>query len=456
MFSFPGLLALLVMQYTRVHELMPSIRNAPATHIVYVASCFGLLLDLRLGIVRLELSPLVPVALLLVLWSVLTVPLTGGLLGPHVTVTLTYLLVFFVIAQGAQSFRAFRVVAMSILGISLFLGCVALAQGGSPFQCVPVGIEASANATSGYAGMACDSDVDCRVNIGPGEAYVCERRGPLNTMSVSHGRVRYRGILEDPNELALALCLAMPLALTASLQKRSPWRLVLLAAAIAIVLPATIWTGSRAGQLVFAAVLAAYMLQRTGWKGFLVAAPMAGPVFLLGGRSSGEADQSTLERLEAWRAGLQMFRSSPIWGIGKGQFTEYHVITAHSTFMLTLAELGLVGLLLWIGMFYVAIKIVVLAASRYRDRPGGQVAYQWACSLLACLSGLIVGTNFLSLSYHPVVWSIMALPGAYYLAARRHDPEFRVRLGIRDGVIIIGMGLLYVGGVTGYLMLRGV
>jgi hypothetical protein len=456
MFSLPGLVALLVAQYTKVHELSPLIRTAPTMHLVYAAACLGLLLDLRLGLVRFEISPLMRVALPLALWSVLTVPLTGGMLGFQVNLTLTYFLVFFVIAQAVQSFRALRVVALSILSISLFLGGIAILQARSPFQCVLVDASVPGDEVGRSDGRDCESNIECRVNAGPGEDYVCERPGPLNTTSVGHGRVSYRGILADPNELALALCMVIPLALTISLRKRSLWRPLLLVATVAVVLPVTVWTGSRTGQLVFVTVLAVYMLQRAGWKGLLAATVLAAPVLLLGGRSGGEADESSMERLEAWGAGLHMFTSSPVWGIGKGQFTEHHIRTAHNTFMLLLAELGLVGLALWIGMFYVALKIVLLAAHRYRDRPDGEMAYEWARALLACLCGLAVGTSFLSLGYHPVVWAIMALPGAYYLAVRRHDPEFRVTFSLRDGLAVTGLTLSYVVGVTGYLTLRGV
>jgi hypothetical protein len=425
-------------------------------HLVYVTACLGLVLDLRLGLVRLEISPLMRVGLLLVLWSLLTVPLTGGALGPQVNVTLTYFLIFVIVAQGVQGFRALRVAALSILSLSWFLGGIAIVQGLSPFQCVLVDASVPGDEVGRADGRDCESAAECRVNMGPGEDYICERPGPLNTTSVGHGRVRYRGILEDPNELALALCMAIPLALTIALRKRLLWRTLLFAATVAVVLPVTIWTSSRGGQFVFVTVLAVYMLQRAGWKGLLAAAVLAGPVLLFGGRPSDLVDQSAMERLEAWSAGLHMFTSSPIWGVGKGQFTEHHIRTAHNTFMLILGELGLVGLALWMGMFYVSIKIVILAARRYRDRPDGEMAYEWARSLLACLCGLAVGISFLSLGYHPVVWAIMALPAAYYVAARRHDPEFRVVFGLRDVLAVTGLTVSYVVGVTGYLMFRGI
>ena len=47
-------------------------------------------------------------------------------------------------------------------------------------------------------------------------------------MSIGHGRVRYRGILEDPNELALALVIALPFAMTPFAQRRSLLNLFLL------------------------------------------------------------------------------------------------------------------------------------------------------------------------------------------------------------------------------------
>jgi hypothetical protein len=384
------------------------------------------------------------------------VPLTGGSLGPQVNLTLAYFLAFFVVAQGVQSFRALEFVAICILSVSLFIGGVVVVQARNPFQCVSMVATAPGDDVLTPDGRLCETVADCRVDIGPGEDYICERPGPFNTTSAHGGRVRYRGILYDPNELALALCIAIPIALVASARRRLPWRLLIFAATVAIVLPVTIWTESRTGQLVFVTILAVYLLQRTGWKGLFAAAALAGPVLMLGGRSGGAADDSAMERLEAWSAGLRMFRSSPIWGVGKGQFMEFHIRTAHNTFVLLLAELGLVGLALWIGMFYVAIKIVVFAGRRYRDRPDGNMAYEWARALLACLCGLGVGTSFLSLGYHPVVWAIMGLPGAYYSAVRRHDPEFRVVFGLRDGLAVVGLSVSYIAVLAVYLVFRGV
>jgi O-antigen ligase len=151
-----------------------------------------------------------------------------------------------------------------------------------------------------------------------------------------------------------------------------------------------------------------------------------------------------------------MFRSSPLWGIGKSQFVEHHVRTAHNTFILETAEVGLVGLVLWLGIYYTGIKIVILAVRRYRRRNDGAIAYEWARALLATLCALGVGINFLSLGYHPIVWAFLALPGAYYLAVRRHDAEFRVTFGARDLLAVTGFAILYLASVKAYLLVRGI
>jgi hypothetical protein len=111
---------------------------------------------------------------------------------------------------------------------------------------------------------------------------------------------------------------------------------------------------------------------------------------------------------------------------------------------------------LWASVFYTGFKIVVLAIRRYRGRPDAAAAYVWARALLASLCGIGVGTSFLSLGYHPIVWAFMALPGAYYLAVRNHDPEFRVVFGARDLLAITGFAVLWLLAMHGYLRIRGV
>ena len=67
-----------------------------------------------------------------------------------------------------------------------------------------------------------------------------------------------------------------------------------------------------------------------------------------GGR--GISASNGADRLEAWANGLEMFKSAPLFGIGFNGFTDLYEITAHNSFVLCLAELGLLGSTLWLAM----------------------------------------------------------------------------------------------------------
>jgi hypothetical protein len=455
MFTLPAIIALVVGHYTKVHEIWAVLHAFPVMPILYAMACFGFLLDLRLGLARVEACPQARLVLPLWVWTLVSVALTGGLIARELNVTMTYMLLFLLIAHCVQTFRALRVMGVAILAISLFLGLVAFAQAQNPFSCILLLPDIDPDIVGTSDGRLCEDSSECRAQAEPGEEYRCERPGPFQTMTIE-GRVRYRGNLEDPNELALTLVIALPFALAAFAQQRSLIRVAAVAVSLGIVVPVVIWTASRTGQLAFVAVIAAYFLERISLKRLIPVAVLAAPALMLGGRSGDSADESTLERLEAWHTGLEMFKSSPIWGIGRAQFSENYYITAHNSFVLEASELGLVGMILWVGVLYTSFKIVVLALRRYQGLDDGAVPYEWARALRASLCGIVVGTNFLSLAYHPVIWVYFALPGAFYLATRRHDPEFRVTFGRRDLLAVSGFSIVWLIGIKMYLVAKGV
>ena len=66
-------------------------------------------------------------------------------------------------------------------------------------------------------------------------------------------------------------------------------------------------------------------------------------------------DESSMDRIEAWAAGFDMLKSHPLIGVGKGQFEEYHNRDSHSSFIRCAAELGIIGLYVWLGVLYCSI-----------------------------------------------------------------------------------------------------
>jgi len=286
----------------------------------------------------------------------------------------------------------------------------------------------------------------------PGAEYACEKVGLLGTQSVQ-GRSRYRGTLQDPNELALVVGIALPLALAFYDRRRSVARLLIVVLAFAAIGLCIYFTKSRGGQLVFLSVLAVYFVRRFGFlRGALVGVVLALPILLFGGRSvaEGGGESSTFERLECWWVGLQLTRASPVFGVGYGRFTEHHFLTAHNSLILVVAELGLPGMLLWTSIIYVALKAAVRGL-RPEVAPVGRT---WALALLASTTGLLVGAFFLSFAYKDVFWIYIGLTGVLYQAIRRHEPTFSVDFGLRDLGVVALVDLTLLAAIGAYSGLR--
>ena len=253
--------------------------------------------------------------------------------------------------------------------------------------------------------------------------------------------MRWRGTLGDPNELALLLGALLPLAFAFAGEARRgvpgagrrPW---LVAAAVAT-LGAALWcivlTGSRAGQLVVVTVLGATFVRRHGLRGALLGAVLALPVVFLGGRAGEEADSSSLERVELLYDGIDMIRAHPLLGVGVGQFTDHAPgqMTAHNSYVLAAAELGLPGCLVWTMLLYASIKIPWMLATRTPPALDPRIR-SMAVALLVAFAGLLVGMFFLSFSYKAVLFLFFGLSGALFAVAREACPGFQVRVSIAE------------------------
>jgi len=69
----------------------------------------------------------------------------------------------------------------------------------------------------------------------------------------------------------------------------------------------------------------------------------------------GELDQSSLNRLEIWEAGLELFEKSPIIGVGYGVFSQlgFRLKDTHNIYLKILAEQGLAGLMIFLLLLFV-------------------------------------------------------------------------------------------------------
>jgi len=442
-FALPAISALIILIYSRPQEFFESLQAAPLLYIFLGLALCGMALDLRIGNTHLRSTPQLPWVCLFVVWS------AGGALFraprtalPHLTELAICVDLYAVIAHGLQTFRALHIVAGVVLAMVLFVSAVGAHQGFADTGCVLVNDSTPGDTATGEPdGRPCVTEADCVLNDPePGAQYVCERIGLFGTTSVGQGRVRYRGVLQDPNELALAGGIGLPLALGFRVRRRRrAWHLLVTILTFAVVLTCAVLSRSRGGQLVCLTVLAVYFAKRFGLRGLLLGGTLGLPLLLLGGRDGEEAARSTIERIECWAEALAMWRDHPVLGVGLGRFGEYHYLTAHNSYLLALAELGLPGMMLFSIVFYLSAKVPIAALQRAAaaNSAGGERAIvPAAMALLAAFAGLAVGMFFLSFTYHYVLWIYIGLSGALYSAVRKHDPTFRVRFGRSDALLV--------------------
>jgi hypothetical protein len=463
MYAIPGLLALLTFIYVRPQEIIPALQSVPFLYIFVLLAGLGFVLDVRLGFTRLRSSGLIGWGLAYFVWSGLTFAVAKARGGATVPSELMMIgvscFLFLGLSQAIQTVAGVRMVATTMLVLSLALGGVGLHQAFQPTGCVkqddvdPTIWKADGRSCS-VIRAAEDSDTsECADNsVYDSGRFRCEHLGLVGTMSVE-GRIRYRGIMEDPNELAMALSIALPFAFALFQSRRTPPRFLLSVVALVLFGVCTILTKSRSGQLAFLAVLGTYLLRRLGWAGVAAAALLGAPVMLLGGRADSGADQSTMERLECWSAALDMFRANPIFGVGKTQFSEHHHLTAHNSFMLALGETGLPGLFLFSTVVYLAFKAVLTSArdAVTNDAP----ARVWANALVASLCAGMTSAFFLSQTDRVMVWTILGLAGGLASSARARDPRWKLTYGWREALLVLGADSALIAGMHVYTRMKG-
>lgn len=453
MFGVFGLVGLIVFIYLKPQEFIPTLERLPFLYLFLALTVFGIALDLRGKHIRLEKAPHLPYMIAFFLWCMFTglaktggTGFTGSVVQLAIALTL-YLLVSTVV----QTFKVYETIVAALIAASLFVGFVGFHQGLAPMGCA---VEEGRAENLRPDGRPCKTPSDCYLgDAEPGAEYQCERQGLFGTMSVGGGRVRYRGVLRDPNELALATSVSIPLLIGRVQRKPTFSRILLFVVATVMIAVTLIFTQSRGGQLVFLATFGAYFVKRFGAKGIAIGAVVAMPVLLLGGRDTGEAAGSTTERVEIMVEGLAMLRENPLIGVGYDQFTQHHFLTAHNSYLLPLAETGPIGLYLFALIMYLSLKIPVRVLAVYRDAPEAGVARGWAMSLLAGFAGFVIGIFFLSFTYHHILWIYFGLAGGLYQCVRTHDRSFQIEMKFWEyvGIAIAIVGfIVFLMGYTKY------
>jgi putative inorganic carbon (hco3(-)) transporter len=225
-------------------------------------------------------------------------------------------------------------------------------------------------------------------------------------------RVHSAGTLADPNDFGQILIATMPL-LWAILRSNSVWvQTLLLALPYSLLMYATLLTQSR-GALVGLAAVGLAVFHRL--FGVLLTAGLASMMVLGivgmsygGGRAMSTGEESAAQRIDAWWVGIELLQAYPVLGAGYGTFTKHHDLTAHNSFVLCFAELGLTGFFLWSALLVLAYKQLSYITAQPQVRLEKN-EHRLADGLRFALIGYFAAAWFLSRTYAPATFLFLGV-----------------------------------------------
>jgi putative inorganic carbon (hco3(-)) transporter len=219
----------------------------------------------------------------------------------------------------------------------------------------------------------------------------------------------------DPNSLASTIAISIPLVVgTAIVFKNYFYRIPLLVMAVGMLMILGI-TGSRGGFLAAIGVLiGGFVFARNKFVtafviillalAFWVTLPGQYQARYLTLTDVDDLNQTSTGRWDIWKTGIQMFINRPLLGIGIGAFPTAHGsgafgggswIQPHNFLVQLAAESGIVGIVVWMGLFFrnVVRNIGKLRRIGLQD-PSKRWVYTYATSFAISIIALWVAGMF--------------------------------------------------------------
>jgi O-antigen ligase len=289
------------------------------------------------------------------------------------------------------------------------------------------------------------------VVVGGGVAAVSAIVHPPAIESTISGRAT--GTVGDPNELAAALVVALGIASAFAVNRHFAPRVRVLAGFSAtLCLAGILLSLSRGGLIGLGGALVVAVVAAGRWRARVLAvcaalATVAVTYFaffaslpakervlnISGGGGSG--------RLDLWTVGGRMVSAHPLRGIGTGQFaiSSVHYLlqpgalqrgdlilstpkVAHNTYLNIVAEVGLVGGVLFASILVVSLTCMIKAVKCLRDE-GNERLEILVRGLIVGFGGYLVTVVFISENYAKLFWILLALGPALLAVARSPDEQ---------------------------------
>lgn len=242
-------------------------------------------------------------------------------------------------------------------------------------------------------------------------------------------RITYIGVLNDPNDLGAFLVLVLPFSFYLSKYASNSISRLITKSSSLFILYGIYLTNSRGALLATLVIFGVYFYFRFGRIKSIFLGLLSLPVliFVLSSfREIDSSEESASGRVEAWYEGVEMLKDNPFFGVGMGGFTDYHHLTAHNSFVLVMAELGIVGYGIWFCILSLSFYMIYIPFRYFNqsfrldsDNTSENSSLLSILTLNACLFysfiGYFTAIFFLSRSYHFFTFFICALSFSSYI-----------------------------------------
>lgn len=244
------------------------------------------------------------------------------------------------------------------------------------------------------------------------------------------------GIYSNPNDLALAITIALPLCLALLfLAKNRVWS-VTWALALLVMLYAVFRTGSRAGflGLIAAAVVCLWEFAIRGRRRYLILlAVLLGVILwqsasgMLAGRLKGTLDikedtasayGSAQQRQQLFWRSIEITAQHPLFGVGPGNFEQVSGswLVTHNSFTQMSSEGGVPAFILYVLILLLGFRNA--RAAKQLTKGTGELSVL-AKALQASLVAYMIGSLFASTAYQFFPYFLVAYTTALFLIAKK-------------------------------------
>ena len=237
-------------------------------------------------------------------------------------------------------------------------------------------------------------------------------------------------VVGDGNYFSTSAALILPFVFLMIFNSRQLLGKLYFLGCLLLTLAAIVLTGSRGGALAVATSFL-YVIWHSPHRArnfalvsvlalpFLVLVPVSPLYRLLHPVNQWNGINTEQTRLDAWVAGLKMFETHPLFGVGVGNFKtlmpQYAApgvqidTIAHNTYIEYLAEMGPAGLLLFLAITFCAFHSLRKVRKRTRGPGPPSLLYLASLSLESGILGYMVGAFFLSAEYEKLLWVVIFL-----------------------------------------------